>query len=49
MKKEYKTPEVEIEKFTIGDIMTTSPTGGSGDNHEEGGNLDSYGEMEIEF
>ena len=35
MKRIYSTPKAEIEKFTIGDIMTTSPQGtGFGDGEE---------------
>ena len=40
MKKEYITPEAEIEKFTIADILTTSPTEGMGEGGNEGGDLD---------
>lgn len=34
MKKIYTTPEAEIEKFTIADVITESPTEdfGGGDN-----------------
>ncbi|MFR5875978.1 MAG: hypothetical protein ACLUFN_05765 [Eubacterium sp.] len=35
MRKVYDSPEVEIEKFTITDYISTSENSGIGDNGEE--------------
>jgi len=39
-KKDYIAPEVELELFTIGDVITASA--GIGDGGNEGGDLDDY-------
>lgn len=40
MKKEYLTPNYEVEKFENEDVILTSGVGKSDNNHSFGGNPD---------
>lgn len=44
-KKDYIAPEVELELFTIGDVITASA--GIGDGGNEGGDLDALFEPDA--
>ena len=35
MRKEYETPEIVVEKFTVYDVTTASSVGGAGQQNQE--------------